>query len=155
MPTLEVKSNAFKIGENIPAKYTALRDDISPQLSWSKPPTGTKELVLIMDDPDAPGETWSHWVVYGIPPDSTGLPENIPKKNLDPKIGKQAKNSWGENCYGGPSPPRGGPHRYFFRLYALDITLELKSDARRENVLKAMDGHIIAKGELMGKFERM
>ena len=154
MATLELKSDAFKQGETIPVKYTCDGDDISPQLSWGKPPDGTMELVLICDDPDAPVGTWDHWIIYSLPPDTVGLPEGIPKTKEIENGGLQGKNSWGRIGYGGPCPPRGPAHRYLFKLYAIDKTLDLKPGVTKENLEKAMRGHILAQGELMGKYAR-
>ncbi len=154
MTELELKSDAFKQGETIPRKYTCDGDDISPQLSWGQPPEGTKELVLICDDPDAPVRTWDHWVLYGLAPDTVGLPEAVPTTREIERGGLQGKNSWGNIGYGGPCPPKGPAHRYFFKLYAIDKTLDLKPAATKKDVLKAMEGHILAQGELMGKYAR-
>ncbi len=154
MTELELKSDAFKQEETIPEKYTCDGDNISPQLSWSRPPEGTKELVLICDDPDAPVGTWDHWVLYGLAPDTIGLPEGVPTTRKIERGGLQGKNSWGNIGYGGPCPPKGPAHRYFFKLYAVDEALSLKPGATKKDVLKAMEGHILARGKLMGKFQR-
>jgi Raf kinase inhibitor-like YbhB/YbcL family protein len=151
--TLEVKSEVFKAGAMIPEKFTCEGEDISPHLSWGKVPDSTKELALICDDPDAPMGTWVHWVIFGIPPTTTNLPENFPK--ADTAMGaKQGKNSFGKIGYGGPCPPPGSTHRYFFKLYALNKTLDLKPRVGKADIVKAMEGHIIAQGELMGRFGR-
>ena len=152
MTTLEIISDAFKQGETIPQQYTCDGDDISPNLTWDRPPDGSKELVLICDDPDAPGGTWDHWIVYNLPPDESGLPEGLTKEI--PGGGIQGKNSWRQNRYGGPCPPKGPAHRYFFRLYAVDKKLDLQPGATKAEVEKAMEGHILAQGELMGKYGR-
>jgi Raf kinase inhibitor-like YbhB/YbcL family protein len=152
MADLTVKSDDFEQGKAIPKKYTCDGDDISPQLSWSKPPEGTKELVLIVDDPDAPMGAWVHWVVWGIPPDSTNLPEAVPNTDSIAVGLKQGKNGFGKIGYGGPCPPHGSDHRYFFKLYAVDAGLDLKAKATKWDVLNAIEGHVIAKGELMGKY---
>jgi Raf kinase inhibitor-like YbhB/YbcL family protein len=151
--TLEIKSSAFKPGETIPKKYTCDGDDISPQISWGKTPDGTKELVLICDDPDAPMGTWVHWVLYGIQPSVNVLAENLTKTDTIGAI-KQGKNSFGKIGYGGPCPPKGSVHRYFFKLFAIDTPLDLKPGATKEAVTKAMEGHILARGELMGRYGR-
>lgn len=152
MAELVVKSDAFEQGKAIPRKYTCEGDDISPGISWTKPPDGTKELVLICDDPDAPMGAWVHWVVWGISPDSTNLPEAVQKADSTADGLKQGKNGFGKVGYGGPCPPRGSEHRYFFRLYAVDMPLELKPKATKWDVLNAIEGHTIAKGEVMGKY---
>ena len=148
----ELNSAAFAQGEPIPVQYSCNGEDISPSLSWGNPPDGTQSLTLIMDDPDAPGGTWDHWIVLDIPASVHELPEAIP---TDLKFGDAApiygKNSWGRNDYGGPCPPS-GTHRYFFKLYALDTTLNLDEGADQSQVLAAMDGHILAETELMGTF---
>ena len=154
MAELELKSDAFKQEETIPEKFTCDGDDISPQLSWGQLPEATRELVLICDDPDAPVGTWDHWVLYGLAPDTAGLPEGVPTTREIERGGLQGKNSWGNLGYGGPCPPKGPAHRYFFRLYAVDKTLDLKPGATKRDVLEAMEGHILAQGELMGKYAR-
>jgi Raf kinase inhibitor-like YbhB/YbcL family protein len=151
--TLEVKSDVFKAGEMIPKKYTCDDEDVSPQLSWGKVPGGTKEFALICDDPDAPMGTWVHWVAYGIPPTVTSLAENVAKKDTTSGF-NQGKNSFGKLSYGGPCPPHGSTHRYFFKLYALDRPLDLKPGATKDEIAKAMQGHIIAQGELIGRYGR-
>jgi hypothetical protein len=147
--SIELKSNAFVSGQSIPAKYSCTGKNISPPISWSEPPTGTASFALIMDDPDAPGGTWVHWVLYNIPADARTLQEAF-SANDPIAIGK---NSWGKLAYGGPCPPS-GTHRYFFKLYALDSTFSLSPGASKEQLLKAMDGHILAQGELMGTFSK-
>lgn len=152
---LELISEAFLNGQSIPPKYSCTGKDISPALTWSAPPAGTQSLALIMDDPDAPGGTWVHWVLYNIPADRRDLPEDLPitGKNIDPGAIYVGKNSWGDIGYGGPCPPS-GTHRYFFKLYALDTLISLLPGATREQVLKEMDGHILAQAELMGTFKK-
>ncbi|HID20787.1 MAG TPA: YbhB/YbcL family Raf kinase inhibitor-like protein [Planctomycetaceae bacterium] len=158
---IELTSTAFKNGERIPRKYTGDGQDVSPPLSWSGVPEGAKELALICDDPDAPGpEPWVHWVVYGLSPELAGLPEGIPAQSEIDKPVKalQGKNSWPSGRtigYRGPAPPRGhGTHHYHFKLYALDTPLNLPPGVDKKRLLKAMEGHIIAQGELIGTYER-
>ena len=150
---LDIKSTAFGDGESIPGKYTCDGEDISPPLSWSQPPEGTKSMVLICDDPDAPVGTWVHWVLYGISPDTLELSENI----LDDKEvlngAKHGINDFRKYGYGGPCPP-GGMHRYFFKLYAVDTEIDLKPGATKGKVLDAIKGHILAEGQLMGRYSR-
>ena len=147
---IQLTSTAFGEGERIPTKHTGEGEDVSPPLVWSGLPEGTKEFALICDDPDAPTpKPWVHGVVYKIPADCTSLGED--------NIGKAlwGKNSWGRSEYGGPMPPSGdGPHRYVFRIYALDAELDLKPGATKEQLLKAMEGHILAEGKLTGTYER-
>ncbi|MGD8405872.1 MAG: YbhB/YbcL family Raf kinase inhibitor-like protein [Anaerolineales bacterium] len=147
---LELSSTAFTDGEPIPLRYSCDGEDISPPLTWGDPPTGTQSFALIMDDPDAPVGTWDHWIVFNIPADVREFPEAVSSGNVSATLGK---NSWGRNSYGGPCPP-GGTHRYFFKLYALDIPLSLDENANKEQVLSALEGHILAEAELMGTFSR-
>lgn len=146
--SVALSSNSFSNGETIPRRYTCDGEDLSPHLSWSGTPAGTASLALIVDDPDAPAGNWVHWVLYNLPPDLTELPEGIKK------IGVEGKNDFGRLGYGGPCPPRGKAHRYFFRLYALDTMLELREGTTRARLLQAMQGHILAQGELMGRYSR-
>lgn len=150
---LKVTSTAFKEGEMIPQKHTCDDRDVSPPLAWSEAPAGAKSFALICDDPDAPVGTWVHWVLFNLPATTRELPENIaPEKTL--AFGERhGKNSWGRLGYGGPCPP-GGTHRYFFKLYALDTTLSLQPGATKADVEKAMQGHILSQGQLMGRYKR-
>ena len=156
--TIKLTSTAFAEGQPIPQKYTGEGADVSPPLSWSALPQGTKELALICDDPDAPGGTWVHWIVYKIPAAATGLPEDVGgAEGRQPELlgMVEGKNSFDETGYGGPMPPPGnGRHRYFFRLYALDSELALEPGLDKVAILEAIVGHIVAEGELMGTYER-
>jgi Raf kinase inhibitor-like YbhB/YbcL family protein len=154
VPELDLKSDAFEHEKPIPAKYTCEGDDISPGLSWGELPEGTMELALICDDPDAPVGTWTHWVVYGIPADAAPFNEAFPKEEQTESGILQGENSWGRIGYGGPCPPKGKPHRYFFKLYALDKELGLKPGVDKETLEKAVKTHIIGYGELMGTYAR-
>jgi len=152
---IEITSTAFKHGGSIPKKYTGEGKDVSPPLTWKNIPPATKSLVLICDDPDAPRGVWVHWVVYDLPAEATGLAEGVPKSLELSNGAKQGVNDFGLVGYNGPLPPPGKPHRYFFKLYALDIpTLGLKSGATKAEVEKAMQGHILGQGELMGTYQR-
>jgi hypothetical protein len=153
--SLELTSDAFKSGQSIPAKYGCTGRNISPALNWNEPPTGTQSFALIMDDPDAPGGTWVHWVLFNIPADAHSLQEDLPTtgKNVDPNAIYIGKNSWRDTSYGGPCPPS-GTHRYYFRLYALDTTLSLLPGAKKEELLREMKDHVLAQGELMGTFSK-
>jgi Raf kinase inhibitor-like YbhB/YbcL family protein len=152
--SLTLTCEAFKNGESIPGKFTCSGVDASPALAWSGVPTGTRSLALIVDDPDAGAGTWVHWLIFNIPAEATALPEGVPgKKELDDGA-KQGRNDFRKIGYAGPCPPPGGPHRYFFRLYALDMMLDLASGATRDAVEQAMNGHILAETHLMGKFKR-
>lgn len=148
-------SSAFTDGGTIPTQYTADGPDISPPLAWTAPPSGTTELALICDDPDAPAGTWTHWVVYGMAPDLTGLKENLPKQGTvtDPKL-LQGTNSFGKTGWGGPSPPPGKPHHYQFTLYALRAKLDLKPGVERAELEKAMEGKVLGKAQLTGLYGR-
>jgi len=150
---IQLTSSAFKEGELIPSKYTCDGEDISPPLSWSNVPKGTKSLALICDDPDAPIGTWIHWVVYNIPPTVNQLPEGIPATEAIPNGAKQGISDFKRLGYGGPCPPS-GTHRYFFKLYALDTQLQLKSEATKEDLVGAMEGHTLGTGQLIGKYKR-
>ena len=132
---MKLQSTAFKDGEMIPGKYTCDGANVSPPLSWNALPTGTKSLGLICDDPDAPGGTWVHWVYYDIPPETTGLPENVASLQHPQSGGSQGKNDFRKIGYGGPCPP-GGTHRYYFKIYALDAMLALPPGATKAQVLK-------------------
>ncbi len=152
---MQLSSRSFAHGQSIPVEYTCDGADRSPHLAWSDVPEGTESFVLIMDDPDAPIGTFTHWVVYDIPADVTELTQNVPKVPDWNGI-KQGYNDFRRIGYGGPCPPRGhGPHRYFFRLYALNIrTLGLPAGARRREVETRMQGHVLATAEYMGTYER-
>ncbi len=151
---MQIQSSAFKEGATIPKKHTCDGEDISPALSWSAAPAGTKSLVLICDDPDAPVGTWVHWVLFGLRPDTTALPEDVPKKDEVLAGAKQGRNDFRKIGYGGPCPPAGKPHRYFFKLYAIDVEPQLKVGATKAEVMKAVDGHILAEAQLMGRYGR-
>ena len=153
--SLELTSNAFVNGQSIPAKYACTGRNISPALAWNDPPAGTQSFALIVDDPDAPMGTWVHWVLYNIPAKARSLPEDLPVtgKNVNPDAIFVGKNSSGKIGYDGPCPPS-GTHRYYFRLYALDTLISLLPGATKEQVLKEMEGHILAQAELMGTFSK-
>jgi Raf kinase inhibitor-like YbhB/YbcL family protein len=144
---MSLTSPAFNDGEAIPVQYSCDGDDVSPDLDWFGIPEGTASLALIMDDPDAPVGTWIHWVLYNIPADMPGLQLGMTGVAVD------GTNSWGTTGYGGPCPP-GGTHRYFLKLYALDLNLDLAAGANKEELLAAMDGHILGQAELMGTYTR-
>ncbi|MFQ5897437.1 MAG: YbhB/YbcL family Raf kinase inhibitor-like protein [Candidatus Methylomirabilia bacterium] len=150
----ELQSPAFSAGSEIPAKHTCDGPDRSPPLRWTDPPSGTNGFALIVDDPDAPVGTWVHWVLYGLAATLRELPEGVPAKDAVPGIGVQGVNDFRRVGYGGPCPPRGPAHRYFFTLYALDIELALPSRNSKAETLKAMEGHVLGKAELMGRYRR-
>lgn len=151
---LNLKSESFTEGEFIPKKFTDDSADVSPALSWDKPPEGTKSIAIICEDPDAPTGAWVHWVMFNIKPDATSLSENIPKQLQVMGTVKQGTNDFGRIGYNGPKPPPGKPHRYFFKIYALDTELTLPAASRKTEVEKVMESHILAKGQLMGKYKR-
>lgn len=156
--TLTVTSPAFAAGATIPKRFTGDGEDFSPMLSWSGVPDRAKELALIMDDPDAPTpEPWVHWVIYKLPVSLAGLPENVAKSAslAAPTGAMQGRNSFNKVGYGGPAPPKGhGVHHYHFKLYALDAALNGHPGVTKPQLLTAMQGHIVAQGELMGTYER-
>ena len=152
--TLPMSSQAFREGDRIPTKYTCEGQDVSPPLAWSEPPAGTQSFALIVDDPDAPGGVFTHWVLFNIPSDSRELPEAVPAQPQLPSGALQGKTDFGRIGYGGPCPPPGHPHRYQFTLYTLDQLLDLKAGASKKQVLEAMQGHILAQGQLTGTFQR-
>jgi Raf kinase inhibitor-like YbhB/YbcL family protein len=158
--TITLKSSAFDAGQPIPEKYTGDGEDRSPPLNWSGMPEGTKQLALICDDPDAPSsDPWVHWVIYNLPAEHTSLPEGIAhsKRLKEPAGAVQGANSWpsGQTVgYRGPAPPPGKPHRYYFKLYALDIDLDLQPELSKNELLQAMRDHILTEGQLMGTYQR-
>ena len=151
---MQVTSAAFAEGDAIPIKYTCDEKNVSPPLKWNGTPSGAKSLVLIADDPDAPGHTWVHWVVYNLAPATTELPEDCPKSQYLPGGAMQGINDFRHLGYGGPCPPPGKPHRYFFKIYALDAALNLKPGASKKEVEAAMERHVLAQGQLMGTYKR-
>ncbi len=150
---IKITSSAFEEGGLIPAKYTCDGADVSPPLQWDAVPEGTKSVALICDDPDAPMGTWMHWVLFNLPSDAKELAENIPAEETLPNGAKQGVNDFGRIGYGGPCPP-GGTHRYFFKIYALDTEVGLEAGADKRQLLKAMEGHILEQGQLVGKYKR-
>jgi len=151
--TLALSSAAFQDGGSIPDRYTCEGQDISPQLSWSEPPVGTQSLALIVDDIDTGGK-FTHWVIINIPSTSRELAEAVPAQPQLSGGALQGKNDFGNIGYGGPCPPSGKPHLYRFTLYALDGSLELEAGASKKQVLDAMEGIIIAQGQLIGTYQR-
>ena len=153
--SLQLTSDAFTNGQSIPAKYSCTGKNISPALAWTEPPAGTQSFALIVDDPDAPSRTWVHWVLFNIKADVRSLQEDLPitGKNVDPNAIYVGNNSSGATAYQGPCPPS-GTHRYFFKLYALDTVISLLPSATKDQLLKEMDGHILAQAELMGTFSK-
>ena len=151
---MQLKADDFAAGAEIPTRFTCTGSGISPALSWSAPPDGTESFALVMDDPDAPGRTWVHWVLYDVPAAERALPEGVGPKGTLPSGARQGRNDFGRTGYGGPCPPPGPAHRYFLRLYALDAPMNLKAGATRADLDRAMRWHILAHAELMGRYGR-
>jgi Raf kinase inhibitor-like YbhB/YbcL family protein len=149
-----LESAAFAPGKAVPRKFTCDGADVSPALSWTNVPAHTASFALICDDPDAPMGTWVHWVIYGIPGGATGLPEGVAPSPTLPDRSKQGTNSWKKIGYGGPCPPLGRPHRYFFRLYALSEMLTINPGATKQQLQGAMEGLVLGTAELMGTYAR-
>ena len=150
---IDLKSPAFEEGSAIPTRYTCDGQDISPPLSWSSVPDDTRSLALVTYDPDAPGGTFVHWVLFNLPPDARELAEDIPDQETLPSGAAQGVNGFGKVGYMGPCPPS-GTHRYFFEIYALDTTLDLGAGTTREDLDGAIQGHVLAEGRLMGTYQR-
>jgi len=151
---MRLTSTAFEDGKTIPVRFTGFGADESPTLQWSGAPAGTRSFALICDDPDAPMGTWVHWVIYGLPATANELPEKTPAAESLPGGARQGLNDFRRVGYGGPLPPPGKPHRYFFKLYALDAELPLKARATKPELLRAMEGHILAEAQVMGTYQR-
>jgi Raf kinase inhibitor-like YbhB/YbcL family protein len=150
---LELVSTDFTPGGVIPKPLTCDGGDLSPALQWKAPPGSTQSFALIADDPDAPVGTWVHWVIFDMPPSLRSLPQNFPKSEQFPDGSRQGSNDFEKIGYGGPCPPS-GTHRYFFKLYALDTKLNLKSGSTKKDLERAMQNHILARGETMGRYSR-
>jgi Raf kinase inhibitor-like YbhB/YbcL family protein len=150
---MQITSSAFRDGEAIPRTYTCDGEDVSPPLSWSGAPEGTKSFALIADDPDAPVGTWVHWVVYNLPAGLTSLPEGVEVAERPQAGGIHGITDFRRLGYGGPCPP-GGTHRYFFKLYALDTVMDLPAGSTKKKLLQVMEGHILAEAQLMGTYSR-
>ncbi len=153
MEQLEVRSSAFEDRGSIPSDFTCDGADRSPPIAWSGVPTQTQSLVIVAEDPDAPAGDWVHWLVYDLPPSLTQLPAGIPKDEKLSMGGLQGKNDFGAIGYGGPCPPS-GTHRYAFMVYALDTMLHLKPGATKRDLLKTMEGRVLAEGMLRGTYKR-
>lgn len=147
-------TTAFSPGSEIPARFTCSGPNLSPALAWKGVPVGARTLALIVDDPDAPSGTWTHWLVWNLPAQAGELPEGVPATEVLESGARQGTSDFGRVGYGGPCPPPGRPHRYFFKLYALDAALDLKPGATRGELEAAMAPHVLAKAEVMGTFRR-
>ena len=150
---IKITSSAFKDGDMIPSKYTCDGKNISPPLQWDNVPVETKSIALICDDPDAPMGTWVHWVLFDLSPQTKQLPEAVPTDETLADGTRQGVTDFGTTGYGGPCPP-GGTHRYFFKIYALDKAIDSVSVIDKKELLKKMERHILAQGQLMGKYKR-
>ena len=150
----QMTSTAIREGQPIPKQHTDDGRNLSPPLQWGEPPTGTRSLALICEDPDAPRGTFTHWVIFNLPADARELSEGVPAEATPSNGAVQGKNDFGKMGYGGPAPPPGKPHRYFFKLYALDQQLDLPAGAGKQNVQAALTGHVLAEGQLMGTYGR-
>lgn len=152
--SFELKTAAFSDGSEIPKKYTCDGADISPTLNWKDAPAGTKSFAFIADDPDAPAGTWTHWIIWNIPATATALPEGVAKVEELSDGARQGRNDFHRIGYGGPCPPPGKPHRYFFKLFALDTALDIQPGAGRKELERAIKGHVLSQTELKGKYGR-
>lgn len=152
--SFQITTSVFSAGETIPKKFTCDGPDLSPALSWKDAPTGTQTFALIMDDPDAPAGTWVHWVLYNLPANTRELAEGLAKQEKLASGAQQGRNDFGKTGYGGPCPPPGKPHRYFFKLYALDTKLNLGAGPSKADIERAMKGHILAQTEIVGRYGR-
>lgn len=149
----EIRSTAFDYNKPIPAQYTCDGADLSPPLTWTNVPAGTKSFVLIVSDPDAPSGQWAHWLLWDLPAGTTSLPQGVPKTGALPDGSRQGKNDFGNPGWGGPCPP-GGRHRYVFRLFAMDRLIGLPPDATRDTLEKSIQGHIVGQTEVTGRYQR-
>ena len=151
---MELKSSAFQNGTDVPRKHTCDAEDVSPMLRWEKAPAGARAFALIADDPDAPAGTWVHWVIYDLPAGARELAEGTGKTETLPNGAKQGMNDFRRIGYSGPCPPPGSPHRYFFKLYALDAPTNLSPRATKQQLLESMKGRVLAEAELVGRYKR-
>lgn len=149
----QLTSRAFKDGEMIPSHYTADGEDVSPPLEWKEPPAGTKSFALICDDPDAPGGTFAHWVIYNIPSNLFNFPEAYPALKTQPNGTQQGTNDFGSVGYRGPAPPS-GVHRYYFKIYSLSALLDLGEGTKKATLERTLQRRILGEAQLMGKYQR-
>jgi hypothetical protein len=149
----QLTTTAFQDNGFIPKKFTIDGENVSPILTWSEPPAGTRSFALIVDDPDAPGGTWVHWVLYDLPASTRSLGEGVGRDRELPNHARQGQNDFRKIGYDGPSPPRGVVHRYFFKLCALDSLTNLKPGATKSQLEQAIKGHVLAQAEIVGRFQ--
>jgi Raf kinase inhibitor-like YbhB/YbcL family protein len=154
MDEFTLSSSAFGLGEPIPARYSCEGEDLSPPLAWSGVPAEARSLALIVDDPDAPHDVFTHWVVFDLPAGARALPEGVAKAERLDSGGVQGRNDFGSLGYRGPCPPRGAPHHYRFTLYALNATVNLRPGASKQDLVEAIRDRILAKAELIGIYRR-
>ena len=152
--TITISSPAFKNGETIPIKYTGFGEDVSIPLNWENIPDKTKSIAILMDDPDAPIGTFTHWIIFNIPVSKTGLPEGVPQEAELPDGSKQGRNDFGRIGYNGPMPPAGKVHHYIITIFALDTVLNLPAGINAKTFHRALQGHILAEGKLVGLYKR-
>ena len=152
--SFSISSTSFPNGGDIPKKFTCDGADVSPELSWTGPPAGTQSFALIADDPDTPSGTWTHWVLFDLAPDANNLAESVSKIDELPGGERQGRNDFRKIGYNGPCPPPGKPHRYFYKLYALNAKFDLKPGSSKQEVEQAMEGRILGKAQWMGKYQR-
>jgi Raf kinase inhibitor-like YbhB/YbcL family protein len=152
--TLQLTCPSFKPGDDIPVEFTCDGADVSPMLTWNDPPQGTQSFALVMDDPDSLAGTWVHWLLYDLASTKREAPQGIRSQGTLPSGARQGRNDFHRTGYGGPCPPPGLPHRYFFRLYALDTTVNLPPGATRDTLDRAMRDHVLATAELFGRYQR-
>lgn len=151
---MNLSSTSFQNGNTIPRKFTCDGEDLSPELSWSDIPAGTKTFALLTDDPDAPVGNWNHWTMWNIPGSAKGLAEGTAKEARLPDGSQQGLNDFHKPGYNGPCPPPGRPHRYYFKLFSLDTKLDLKAAATKKDLEAAMKAHILGQAEWMGRYGR-
>ena len=151
---LQLTSTAFQEGQPIPRQYTGDGQNISPPLKWQDPPAGTRSLALICEDPDAPRGTFTHWLIFNLPAEARELSEGIPAETTLTNGAAQGTNDFGKAGYGGPKPPPGKPHRYIFKLYALDRPLDVQPGATKAQLLAAMKGQVLGEAQLLGTYAR-
>jgi Raf kinase inhibitor-like YbhB/YbcL family protein len=151
---LSLRSTAFQPNAPIPARHTCDGEDLSPELAWDGPPAGVRTFALVVEDPDAPGGVFTHWVIFNLPPDARGLPEGVRKTERPDVGGMQGRNDFGNTGYNGPCPPPGPAHRYRFTLYALDAPVDTRSGMSKLELMQMMEGHIVARAELVGTYQR-
>jgi len=151
---MNLSSTSFPNGGAIDKKFTCDGADVSPQLSWNDPPAGTNTFALLVDDPDAPVGNWNHWTLWNVPSTTGNMAEGVQKQASLPDGAQQGMNDFRKPGYNGPCPPAGKPHRYYFKLFALDTKLELKPETGKKGLESAMQGHILARAEWMGRYGR-